>query len=1184
MHNTRPVRAKSIFLALIGTCLVLAIVATAPVAAAQTTGDANVTAQNPANYSATVHDWELTNETAVSGIDEIHVNYTTDTSVNNIADITIDTNSWSAAGNTTYSSNNTIEISLSGSNKGLGSNEQLNLSVAGVRANESGESEPTIGLYNTTNGEYRANATANLTIYDSFHVDGTLYNRSTGNKISGDSVDVVFENTTSVKNIDVQKTNVSNGAAFAANLPVQAADSETIKYRVSYLSDSYVNKTITFEAPDSGPYSLSNALQPGGTISGTLNNTDGTKLTTAANESFVHVFNKAKGYQQTAKVKAGGSYSIDVPEGTYNVSAEADSHGAKIRSKGVAVTQASTRSNTNLTLDPDSANYGTVSGTISGPDGAIDGTATEITVVGFNVSAGGVVATDRIDSSGDYSLDLSPGRYAVGAFDTSGTNTYKRNITFPVDVATTTTTEDLKLSKASQSGTITATIEDSDGNPIEDADVRIQDQEQANINTQQTDSNGKVTFNDIPPGTYDIGADKAGYGRVLKESELSVTEGDTASTTVQLAQAATLSGTLSEKNGRAFVIAQRQSDDRRFFERVNSSNGYKMELAPGDYRVTVFGEEDFAPSKKLTGVEAGDTESIDFTTLQPDIKSSSVTVTDDGGGNVDTSDIGVKAQLDFGFLKANLYNKSAGGGFEERLGLGGENVTDQTRFQINMSVEDYKPDSLLWAAKDVNWEATTNESGPGYNVTVNLNATSLFGTQAEGARVGPILTQDTDNVDWPSGAADNADLGWNQTVQFGLFNLSTLPPNIRDNLAGMTVTTNAQTFGLPKFSGQSLRIWVAGPSTTVNGNENTGFYRAFIPDSQLDEWDVDDPKDELLTRYRGSSIDASVDTSPDDGVWIKISGYSYSAGEIEIEADPQTDDDDNDNDDTTDSGGGGGPIETEEEEGQTDEDIAQVKEQIEQTEPDTETEIEITDTDPDTEGIEVETGEETETISGITLNEEIDGSIEVQEYTEPPEEVEQEIEESVAEDIAADVSEEVTEDVEEDVSEEVESDTEEEGTTGDETEDTTDDSGGGTSVDVVTVADISPSSDSDDDAADTSATVTMSVDRESVDDPNNAVIVHETDQGWEELETNVESTSEEEVTLSALTESFSLFAVAEVESEDGTVTQTNQTADDASDESSDDSDQSEGFIPGFGVPVAVVAVIAMAMVARRRQS
>jgi PGF-CTERM protein len=128
------------------------------------------------------------------------------------------------------------------------------------------------------------------------------------------------------------------------------------------------------------------------------------------------------------------------------------------------------------------------------------------------------------------------------------------------------------------------------------------------------------------------------------------------------------------------------------------------------------------------------------------------------------------------------------------------------------------------------------------------------------------------------------------------------------------------------------------------------------------------------------------------------------------------------------------------------------------------------------------------------------------------------------------------------------------------------------------------------------------VDREELADPANALIAHETADGWERLETAVEASGGSEVTLSASVESFSLFAVVEIRPPDQETatsvapTTTTATGGDttiavsspatttatAPSEPSETPTTATGT-PGFGAGVAAVALLAVAILARRRR-
>ena len=281
---------------------------------------------------------------------------------------------------------------------------------------------------------------------------------------------------------------------------------------------------------------------------------------------------------------------------------------------------------------------------------------------------------------------------------------------------------------------------------------------------------------------------------------------------------------------------------------------------------------------------------------------------------------------------------------------------------------------------------------------------------------------------------------------------------------------------------------------------------------------------------------------------------------VAVEPEPEPPDDDDG------GGGGGGGAATEDESESTDAGIADVVEQLESTTSATTTEVAIDENNAGDDGsVIVDTSETTETVEQLTFEEGTSGTVEIREYTDPSTEVAQAISESVAADIS-----ETTVDGAAD---------------GDEQSDepSSEQRDGEPTVTVVRVVDVSvtsggASSGNTDDPDDTSATVTMSVSSDEVDNPDNAVILHETPDGWERLETTVDATTNDEVRLTAETTSFSLFAVAEV---DESTTDSAPSTNDSDDTTASTGDTDNG-IPGFGVTAAFVALISAGAIAAQR--
>ena len=153
---------------------------------------------------------------------------------------------------------------------------------------------------------------------------------------------------------------------------------------------------------------------------------------------------------------------------------------------------------------------------------------------------------------------------------------------------------------------------------------------------------------------------------------------------------------------------------------------------------------------------------------------------------------------------------------------------------------------------------------------------------------------------------------------------------------------------------------------------------------------------------------------------------------------------------------------------------------------------------------------------------------------------------------------------------------------------------GTSEFDFVTVVDISPSSDVPEQ---TSATVEIDVPSEQLDDPSSAVIVHRTDDGWEQRETTVQEVSGGTATITAPVESFSLFAViepspsettgdgssgTEPDSTESGETQTSEPSE--TDETSTTTEPSGSGTPTLPILLALVAVVVAALAVLRRRN
>jgi hypothetical protein len=305
-------------------------------------------------------------------------------------------------------------------------------------------------------------------------------------------------------------------------------------------------------------------------------------------------------------------------------------------------------------------------------------------------------------------------------------------------------------------------------------------------------------------------------------------------------------------------------------------------------------------------------------------------------------------------------------------------------------------------------------------------------------------------------------------------------------------------------------------------------------------------------------------------------------------------DDSNENGDDGSSPGGssGGSIDPsdaeeeqeEQEESETAPTVDEIEETVEETEPDTTETVDVTEVGEETEdgGVEVDTdavSEEPLSVDQITFESTEVGSVTVEQYSDS--DIIETVEESIQEQVAQVVEEDVQEDIESGVEEDVEESAGEDinGDTGGTSQDSgSAASGSSVSVDVATVSNIEP------DNTDVSATVTMSAARDKIDDPQQADIYKEGNDGWVEVPTEIEEIGEEEVTFSGDVESFSVFAVAETDAGDGnTATAGDESS--STNETEDESDRnSNDFIPGFGVASSIAALGSLGYLLKRRRN
>lgn len=655
-------------------------------------------------------------------------------------------------------------------------------------------------------------------------------------------------------------------------------------------SPAVANDTVYIGSDDGNIYALGKLA----TINGTLTDENNNPVQGATIE-----FNYADGSSfpdNVATSDTNGDFSFTVPDATRN-------YGFRIDSPDYAIAEESSISaanNQTSTRDVTLIEGGLINGTVTDSSGS---PVSGITVETYNKTDGSFVRSGQTDSAGSYSLRVVGGTYEVVINDQN----YETEIEPRVSVTDdSTTVVDFQLVETAGTGFINGTIEDSDGNPVQGANVFGRDASYTNFPGGITDSNGDFSL-ETPEGEYTVRAEASGHAPEVRE-DVTVTENQTTDLSITLQQPGYINGTVTDASGNSvqgFVVVETGGDV--FPGKVDPQTGeYNITVPPGTHRVSVFARGETAPSRSVS-VSSSEVNTTDFQTLNTSVVHDSVEIT---SGSGDESKLEIRTALRNGFLQTMLVD--SGNYSENGLGTPSEleniSVDDDTQFRMNITVKNFSANSLLWGLDDADWETSTNESVTnGTDITITGSPATMQVNESQGANLpfGPLVGQDPSEVQWSTGTNDRATDGRNQTVYIGLFDLSTVPAEVQNALSGMSVTTNAQTFSIPSVRNDSLRVWVAAPSLTTEGDDHSGFYQADIPQAQLDDWGVSDPESDLNVRYKNSPAEATI-TDMDDGARIRIDNISYSAGFAEIEADPTDGGDDGGGDGGTSTGGGGG--------------------------------------------------------------------------------------------------------------------------------------------------------------------------------------------------------------------------------------------------------------------------------------
>ncbi|MEK1833442.1 carboxypeptidase regulatory-like domain-containing protein [Priestia megaterium] len=226
-----------------------------------------------------------------------------------------------------------------------------------------------------------------------------------------------------------------------------------------------------------------------GIVEGTLTNAQTREPLTNA---FVRVLDNNRVIIQEVQTDTSGNYRVEgLAPGKYLLIAIS----VNFQREGIGFIVTSGGTNTvNVALQP---NPGFISGRVTDEQttSSLDGATVQV----FPAQSLVPIANAVTDQNGTYQIPgLAPGEYIVVA----NARNYARTAVGAIVVADQTMVADLQLSL--NPATISGTVTDEQGNPIENATVRVVDQNETVLGTALTDQNGNYVISNLPPGSHTI--------------------------------------------------------------------------------------------------------------------------------------------------------------------------------------------------------------------------------------------------------------------------------------------------------------------------------------------------------------------------------------------------------------------------------------------------------------------------------------------------------------------------------------------------------------------------------------------------------------------------------------------------------------------------------------------------------
>lgn len=305
-------------------------------------------------------------------------------------------------------------------------------------------------------------------------------------------------------------------------------------------------------------------------------------------------------------------------------------------------------------------------------------------------------------------------------------------------------------------------------------------------------------------------------------------------------------------------------------------------LVPGEYTGTAMAHTAMPEWDIELDVVEGDVTQREFALTAPEVVDSSVEHV--GGTEPDVEAMTVDSIYYEGAMIVGLMPEGADPITREQVDefgvdkdphdIAGLGVDETTELRLTLEFEAFEPDTLMWAARDANWDVVETD-GDRTVVAIETKATEI-------QRIDEMRTGfgDEDDVDWPTGDADVADEEFEAVVEVWLWDFQELFDDA-GYMDGASVMTNAQIFSVPEMDDGELSIYMAAPSKTADGDDHTGYYQAYLPEELLDEWNVEDPESDLQVVWAGQEERFHVEPV-EGGVYIEVEPVQFSDGTMEV--------------------------------------------------------------------------------------------------------------------------------------------------------------------------------------------------------------------------------------------------------------------------------------------------------------